>query len=161
MFVVAPPTERKTNGSISLIEDVIRLPKRFLVLRRAELRRLYCVKGLSARAIASKAEVSHATVLKYLGCYGIEIRERDLPNQRKGQIPFGWAIHDSGLVKDPLEQEIIRMMRQFVSTGESFRGIARELNRKLVPTKNNGIWQANTVRKILKRVEGGKRRVAV
>jgi DNA invertase Pin-like site-specific DNA recombinase len=127
------------------------------VLRKSELRRLYSVEGLSAREIARRAEVSHATVLKYFGRYGIEVQERDFPSQRKGQIPFGWTFRDAGLVKDPIEQEIIRMMRQYTSTGESFRGIARELNRKLVPTKNNGIWQANTVRKILKRVEGGKR----
>jgi hypothetical protein len=32
------------------------------------------------------------------------------------------------------------------------RGIARELNKRLVPTKKNGIWQANTVSKILAKV---------
>ena len=53
------------------------------------------------------------------------------------------------------------MMRQYASTGNSLRGIAKELNRKLVPTKNNGIWQANTVRKILRRVEGEKQGVSV
>ena len=118
-----------------------------------------CLDTLSI--YSRQAEVSHATVLAYLKRYGIEIRERDLPNQRKGQIPFKWMFRDAGLVKNPIEQEIIRMMRQYISIGGSFCGIARELNRKLVPTINNGIWQANTVRRIFRRVNGERQRVSV
>jgi len=42
-------------------------------------------------------------------------------------------------------------MRQLLSGVESLHGIARELDRRLVPTKNAGLWQANTVRLILRR----------
>jgi hypothetical protein len=41
------------------------------------------------------------------------------------------------------------MIKQLKSNGFSLRGIARELNKRLIPTKNNGVWQANTIRKIL------------
>ena len=44
-------------------------------------------------------------------------------------------------------------MRQLRSNGLSLRKIAEELNRRLIPTKNHGLWQANTVRKILERAE--------
>jgi len=54
-------------------------------------------------------------------------------------------------VKNKTEQEVIRMIRQFRASGLSLWKIAGELNRRLIPTKNRGIWQANTVRKILAR----------
>ena len=151
LFVVTPPHGRSANGRIALIQDIIRLPNRFHVLQVDELRKLYCGKGLSVREIARKAGVSHSTVLAHLRRHGIKIRERDLPRKRKGQVPFGWEYRSYKLVKNPDEQRIIRMIRQYASVGKSFRGIARELNGSLIPTKNNGIWQANTVRKILDR----------
>ena len=43
------------------------------------------------------------------------------------------------------------MIRQYRVGGLSLRGGAGELNQRLIPTKNNGIWQANTVRNILAR----------
>ena len=41
------------------------------------------------------------------------------------------------------------MMRQNREGGLTLREIAGKLNQKLIPTKQNGIWQANTVRGIL------------
>jgi hypothetical protein len=76
-------------------------------------------------------------------------------------VPSGWELYDHRLVKDSAEQKIIRMMQQYVSIGKSLRTIAEELNRKLVPTKNNSIWQVNTVRKILRRVDSAKQRFSV
>jgi hypothetical protein len=40
----------------------------------------------------------------------------------------------------------------YIKRDLSIREIARELNKRLVPTKNNGIWQAATVSKILEKV---------
>jgi hypothetical protein len=54
-------------------------------------------------------------------------------------------------VKNGAEQQVIRLMRQLHGGGESLPGIERELNRRLVPTKNAGPWQANTVGMILHR----------
>ena len=69
-----------------------------------------------------------------------------------GQIPFGYDYIDYHLVKNKEEQNIIRTIRQYRVGGFSLRHIAKELNRLLVPTKNNGVWQANTVKQILDRV---------
>ena len=126
------------------------------MLAASEFRKLYCSAGLSVREIAREAVVSHSTVLAHLRRHGIRVRGDDLPRKRKGQVPFGWEYLNYNLVKNTKEQQIIRMMRQFASVGKSFRGIARELNARLVPTKNSGIWQANTVRKILERTGGYK-----
>ncbi|RKX81679.1 MAG: hypothetical protein DRP58_11550 [Spirochaetes bacterium] len=60
------------------------------------------------------------------------------------------------LEKNEEEQEIIRVIKQLKSSGFSIRGIAGELNKRLIPTKNNGIWHANMVRKILARVSTNK-----
>ena len=94
--------------------------------------------------------VSHASILAALDRYAIQ--RNDGSRRRKGQIPFGFDYANSKLVRNKQEQEVIRVMRQYRVSGRSLREIADNLNEKLVPTKNAGIWQANTVRKILARV---------
>jgi len=76
----------------------------------------------------------------------------------QGQIPFGFDYKNGKLKKNKEEQEVIRIIKQMRSSVLSLRGIARELNKRLVPTKNNGIWQANTVSTILSRVGTQKTR---
>ena len=56
------------------------------------------------------------------------------------------------LEKNKEEQEVIRTIKQMRSSGLSLRDIAKELNRRLIPTKKNGIWQGGTVSTILSRV---------
>ncbi|KPJ82846.1 MAG: hypothetical protein AMS17_18525 [Spirochaetes bacterium DG_61] len=58
----------------------------------------------------------------------------------QGQIPFRYNYRNGKLEKNKEEQEVIRIIKQLRSSGLSFREIARELNKRLVPTKNNGIW---------------------
>jgi hypothetical protein len=48
-------------------------------------------------------------------------------------------------------QAAIRIMRQYRACGLSLREFAGELNQRLIPIKNSGLWQANTVRNILAR----------
>jgi len=50
-------------------------------------------------------------------------------------------------MKNSIEQNAIRLMRQHRAGGLSLREIAGNLNLKLIPTKQNGLWQA-TVREI-------------
>ena len=64
---------------------------------------------------------------------------------------FGFDYLNYQLVKNSAEQATIRMMHQYRAGGLSLREIAGNLNQRLVPTKNNGVWQANTVRGILAR----------
>ena len=66
-------------------------------------------------------------------------------------MPFGFDYLNHQLVKNGAEQAAIRMMRQYRAGGLSLREIAGNLNLKLIPTKQNGVWQANTVREILAR----------
>ena len=101
--------------------------------------------------------VSHSTVLAALASVGLNGHNGD-GNHRNGhrkingQIPSGFVAVDNRLVKSDQEQKAIRLARQLRGNGLSLCKIADELNRRLIPTKNNGIWQANTVKKILDRV---------
>jgi DNA invertase Pin-like site-specific DNA recombinase len=74
----------------------------------------------------------------------------------QGQIPFGYNYRNGKLEKNKKEQEVIRIIKQLRSNGLSLRGIARELNKRLVPTKKNRIWQATKVSTILSRVGNQK-----
>jgi hypothetical protein len=49
-------------------------------------------------------------------------------------------------VKSKAEQGVIWPIRQYRVSGLSLRQIAGRLNQCLGPTRNSGIWQANTVR---------------
>jgi len=102
---------------------------------------------LSAREIERLFDASHAGVLKALDRFGIARNGNG--HKRTGHLPFGFDYLNHQLVKNSGEQAAIRMMRQYRAGGLSLREIAGNLNLKLIPTKQNGIWQANTVREIL------------
>ncbi len=68
-----------------------------------------------------------------------------------GHLPFGSDYINNQLVKSDTEQAAIRMMREYRAGGLSLREIAGALNQAFIPTKQNGFWQANTVREILAR----------
>ena len=72
-------------------------------------------------------------------------------HKQTGHMPFGFDYINHKLVKNGAEQAAKRMMRQYRASGLSLRKIAINLNQRLVPTKQNGVWQANTVRGILAR----------
>jgi site-specific DNA recombinase len=93
--------------------------------------------------------VSHSVVLEALGRFGIP--QNGNGHKRIGHLPFGFDYVNHQLLMNKGEQAVIRMMRQYRAGGLSLREIAGSLNLKLIVTKKNGIWQANTVRGILAR----------
>ena len=135
---------------MALIEDTIPLPPLLQLRSKTYLEQLYTGRHLSVREIANLTDLSHSVVLAAMDRFSIP--QNGNGHKRPGQIPFGFEYADYQLVKSKAEQEIIRMIRQYRSGGLSLRQIAGRLNQRLVPTKNGGIWQANTVRKILARV---------
>jgi hypothetical protein len=147
--IFTPSDKHYTNKRIHLIEDLLQLPEILKVKSKSFLIKLYSKDNLSVREIAGLTNTSHSTILSALLKLGIPLNGNG--HKRKGQIPFGFEYKEYRLVKRKEEQEIIRMIRQYRVNGLSLRKIADELNQKLVPTKNCGIWQATTVRKILER----------
>ena len=94
--------------------------------------------------------MSRSTALAALRKCGIPQNSRN--RTHPGQLPFGYDYRDYRLVKKQAEQGVIRLMRQGRASGLSLRQIAGQLNQRLVPSKDGGTWQANTVRLILARV---------
>jgi predicted DNA-binding protein YlxM (UPF0122 family) len=150
--VSPPPGKREANGynaSSALIEDSIPLPSLLRLRSRSYLEGLYSKQHLSVREIARLAEVSRSMVLEALDRFGIP--QNGNGHKRTGHLPFGFDFLNHLLVKNKAEQDAIRMMRQYRAGGLSLREIAGELNRRPIPTKNNGIWHANSVREVLAR----------
>jgi len=156
VFSSAPREKQKSNTSLSLILDQITLPSKLLLRNKSYLCNLYIKQGLPKREIARRLNVRHSTVIATLKKLGIHENSPNKVHGIKGQIPFGYNYKNGRLEKNKKEQEIIRVIKQLKSSGFSLRGIARELNKRLISTKNNGIWHANTVRKILGRVGAQK-----
>ena len=153
MFVSAPTSAQSAQQRrLALIEDRIPLPGRFLLVDPARVASLYEKGGLSARQIAARLGVSHSSVLVALAKLGVVCERPHNGRALKGRVPFGWDLGDGRLVKNAGEQQVVRLIRQLHAGGESLNAIAHELNRRLVPTKNAGLWQANTVAKILRRL---------
>jgi hypothetical protein len=151
-FAVAPPGQPKANrhGEIpALIEGVIPLPSLLRLRSKAFLERLYTGEHLSAREIAGMTGLSRSGVLGALDRFGI-LRNGNGHN-RVGPLPFGFDYLNHQLVRNNAEQAAIRMMRRYRAGGLSLRQIAGNLTQMPVPTKHNGVWQANTVRQVLAR----------
>jgi hypothetical protein len=150
--VCTPPGQQKANmrqALPALIEGAILLPGLALLRSKSYLEQLYVGRHLSAREIASVTGVSRSMVLEALDRFGIP--QNGNGHRRPGHIPFGFDYLSYRLVKNKAEQGVIRLIRQYRVGGQSLRQIASQLNQHLVPTKNSGIWQANTVRLILAR----------
>jgi hypothetical protein len=146
----SPPAKQYTNKKFYLIQDTLPLPGRLLVQSKQHVKTLV-KQQLSSREIGRELDISHQAVLSAIEKFSLD-GSNGSAQFRPGQIPFGWDYIDYQLKKNREEQEVIRIIKQLKSSGFSLRGISAELNKQLVPTKNNGIWHANTVKKILERV---------
>jgi len=153
MLVFAPRTKQQANRRPALIDEAMPLPSFLLLRSKSYLEQLYSCRHPSVREIARLADVSHSVVLGALDRLGIP--QDGNGHKHPGQLSFGYDYLDYLLAKNRAEQEVIRMIRQFHISGLSLRKIAGELNQRLIPTKNSGIWQANTARAILARTQGG------
>ena len=127
-----------------------------LLRSRSYVTNLYIKRDLPIREIARQMNVSHSTVIECLRKLGIHDKSSRKRVITQGQIPFGFDYKNGKLEKNKEEQEVIRNIKQLRASGLSLREIARELNKKLIPTKKNGIWQAATVSQILSRVRNQK-----
>jgi hypothetical protein len=116
---------------------------------KSYLGKLYVGRHLSARQIARLTDVSRSVVLEALDRFGIPRNGNG--RRHPGQLPFGFEYLGYRLVENKTEQGVVRQIRQYRIGGLSLRQIAGQLNQRLIPTKNNEIWQATTVKGILVR----------
>jgi hypothetical protein len=150
-MVPSPPNQPEANTNtpiLALIEGVVPIPLVLSMRSKAALERMYTREHVSAREISRMAGASRSGVLKALDRFGIP-RDKDRP-ARTGHMPFGFDYFNHQLVKNDTEQAAIGMMQEHRAGGLSLRReIVGVLNQAFIPTKQNGEWQANTVRKIL------------
>jgi hypothetical protein len=145
---VVPHTTGR-SGLPALIECTIPLPGLAQLQSKSYLALLYEGRHLSARQIARLTKVSRSTALAALSRCGIPKNGRN--RTHPSRLPFGFDYQDYRLMRDQVEQGVIRLMRQGRAGGLSLRQITGQLNQRLVPTKSSVTWQANTVRMILDR----------
>jgi hypothetical protein len=78
--------------------------------------------------------------------------KKKLVNPCRGQVPYGFDVNEfNELVINLQEQEIIKQMLEMHRNQESLTGIAKQLNRENVITKNKGRWHANSIGNIIER----------
>jgi hypothetical protein len=94
-------------------------------------------------------EVSRSTALSALSRCSIPKNSHN--RTHPGQLPFGYDYKNYRRVKNRAEQGAIRLRQQSRAGGLSLRQIAGKLNQRLIPSKDGGTWQANTVRLVLAR----------
>jgi hypothetical protein len=113
---------------------------------KAVLERLYKRVQFSAREISRLAGASRSGVLNALDRFSIP-REKGRP-ARTGHVPFGFDCVNHQLVKNHAEQAAIRETTRCRAVAAPDR---QHTQPGVIPTRQNGIWQANTVRAVLAR----------
>lgn len=148
---LAHPNGKSFSGQIvSFIRGSIALPGILLLKNKAFLARLYGTEKLSTNAIARRINVGQSTVSDALQRHGLA--EKSNKTIRHSQhVPFGFDFKKGKLIPNRKEKQTIRLIQQLHSTGLSLREIAAHLNRKFIPTKRRGVWDATTVRRLLAR----------
>lgn len=140
-------------ANIPIISNIQQLP---LYKSECFLREKYLEEKLSARQIAALTVSARSTILKYLEEYDIPMRSEDetlLHN--KGQMAYGERLVNRQIIAHQREIETIEKIRALRKQGLSYWKISDVLNAMDIPTKTRRAkWQAATVMKILKRING-------
>ncbi len=74
-----------------------------------------------------------------------------------GSPPYGFRAKNKELVIDPHEQSVVRRIAELSDRGFSLRSIAALLTSEQVPRRRADKWHAETVRRILSRLESAAR----
>jgi DNA invertase Pin-like site-specific DNA recombinase len=77
-----------------------------------------------------------------------------------GSPAFGQQSHFGELVADPLEQQVVELIRRHHKSGESLQQIADWLNLQGYKTKRGQQWQRISVKRVLDRLYGETPRIS-
>lgn len=155
-YLIASPNDNlEANDRPPLILDSIQLPSKMLLRSKSYVTNLYIKRDLPIREIARQMNLSHSTIIECLRRLGIHDKGSRNRIRTQGQIPFGYNYKNGKFEKNEEEQEVIGIIKQPKLSELSLRGIVRELNKRLVPTKHKGICQAAKVSNILSRIGTG------
>jgi site-specific DNA recombinase len=119
--------------------------------------------GLVAIAQQIDLATPHGRAMAQIGAVFAEL-ERSLIAERTSEAltelrqqgrawnhaPFGWDAVDGHLVANPVEQASLARIRDLRAAGVSYHKVASILDAEGRPTKRGGLWQAASVRSVLR-----------
>ena len=154
--VVVAKLDRLTRS----VADLDRLLTEFFGDRARRPVALFSVaENVDTRSASGRLAIHLLTVVSQWEREAIGERTRDALAHKRAQgevygpVPFGFEEVRGRLVEVREESEAVSGIRRLRAEGWGFRKIASHLAARGVPTKRGGKWAANTVRRIVRRLE--------
>lgn len=145
----------------SYVADFIEICLSAKLSDKAEIRKLYVEKGLSAAQIATALGLAKSFVLARLHAFGIRTvdapkRYTESTNFRCPVPPFGYSVKNYKLVPSQAEMRICRLVVELIDRkGSSFRSVAAELSKRGIKNRSGSLsWGHATIQSIYKRWKG-------
>lgn len=119
--------------------------------------------GLTLREVARLLGASKTSVRKTLLQQGIVLRPPNGPEQKKiskskrihiGVTPYGYARLNGGLVVDPKEIVLVRLILRLRQSGKTLWAIAHQLTAQGYKNRSGTAWEHSLVRNIINRHKG-------
>jgi hypothetical protein len=125
-------------------------PDRDFIEDRKFFTQKFVIEGTTLGHICEISALSRTTVKEVIK--NLELRRSPHNRIFHGQVPYGWKLKRGLLVEHKGEQQVIAEIKQMRGRGESLRKIADQLNDRDVKSKNNKLWQAATILRLIKRM---------
>jgi len=136
--------------------DFPSLPKEGISSRAAE----FYASGLSLRKISQHLNKSKSFIRKTLLEAGVALRDsKDFPevgrprthSHHTGNTPFGYRCLRGRLIMDAREIEIVQLVLNFWTAGQSYSAIAKHLNKQGIKNRKATPWEHSLVGSIVER----------
>ncbi len=120
----------------------------------------FYASGLSLRQISQHLNKSKSFIRKTLLEAGVALREsRDVLEEGRprthshhtGNTPFGYRCLRGRLIMDAREIEIVQLVMNLWTAGQSYSGIAKHLNNRGIKNRKATPWEHSLVRSIVER----------
>lgn len=134
-----------------LLEIKIDIPNKLKLYSMKHMRQMFSKEGLSIRAISERLGVGRKPISEAIEKFGIRLPKTIAGTN--GQMPYGWNLENGKLEMNEEEQKVLGIMKQLRENRQSYQAISKLLNENLIPTKNRGVWHAQSVIRVLETAE--------
>jgi len=145
---------RSTRDILNLVEDILRPNKKALILLDLNIDTSTPNGEMILTVMAAVATAERRIITER--CQGGRKIKAENGGYAFGAPQFGKKSVDGVLVDNPVEQEIINLIRRHRRSGKSLNAIALYLNTNNIPGKRGGAWTAQGVKNILVRTRKQK-----
>ena len=120
----------------------------------------FYASGLSLRQISQHLNKSKSFIRKTLLEAGVALRDsKDILEEGRprthshhtGNTPFGYRCLRGRLILDAREIEIVQLVLNFWTAGQSYSAIAKHLNNRGIKNRRSSPWDHSLVRSIVER----------